>query len=67
MCLAIPGKIIKINGNTAKVEYGGVIKEANIEFVDAKVGDYILVHAGFAIQIVPEELALASYKEILKL
>lgn len=50
MCLAIPGKIIKINGHLATVEFQGVQKEINISIVDVKVGDHVMVHAGFAIE-----------------
>ncbi len=51
MCLAVPGKVLEIDGDRAKVDYGGVIRDANISMVPAKVGDYVLVHAGFAIEI----------------
>lgn len=59
MCLGYPGKIIKINGDYAKVDFGdGVIKDnIIISLVDAKVGDYVIVHAGYAIQVLNEEEA----------
>jgi hydrogenase expression/formation protein HypC len=62
MCLAVPGKIIDISGSdsmrTGTVSFGGVKKEACLAFVpEAKVGDYVLVHAGFAISVVDEEEA----------
>jgi len=61
MCLAIPGKIGEITGDKAKVYYGGgVVNTANISLVDAKVGDYVLVHAGFAIQVLSEEEAMET-------
>lgn len=50
MCLAIPGKIIKINNQLATVDFKGVQKEVNISLVDAKIGEYVMVHAGFAIE-----------------
>lgn len=50
MCLAIPGKIKKINGQLATVDFRGVEKEVNIALVDVKVGDHVMVHAGFAIE-----------------
>ena len=50
MCLAIPGKIIKINGQLATVDFMGVQKEVNIALVDVKIGDHVMVHAGFAIE-----------------
>jgi hydrogenase expression/formation protein HypC len=57
MCLAVPGKIVSIAGEHAQIDFGGVGKEANVSLVEAKVGDYVIVHAGFAIQIVDEEEA----------
>ncbi len=62
MCLAIPGKIIKINSQLATVEFRGVQKEINISIVDVKVGDYVMVHAGFAIEKMENE----NVKEIKK-
>lgn len=52
MCLAIPGKIKSINKKThhAKVSFDGIEKDVNVEIVDVKKGDYVIVHAGFAIQ-----------------
>ncbi|MCD6476128.1 MAG: HypC/HybG/HupF family hydrogenase formation chaperone [Anaerolineaceae bacterium] len=62
MCLAIPGKIISINESggikMCKVDFGGVVQEACIETVpEAKVGDFIIVHAGFALNTLSEEEA----------
>lgn len=58
MCLAIPGKIIKIDGEMAEIEFGGIIKKASVQLVpEAKVGDYALIHAGFAIEILNEDEA----------
>lgn len=59
MCLAVPGKITEINDERlANVDMMGVEREASLDLVpNAKVGDYVLVHAGFAIEIVPEESA----------
>lgn len=51
MCLAIPGKVIKISGDSATIDYNGIKKEAKIAFISPKIGDTILVHAGFAIEI----------------
>lgn len=57
MCLAIPGKIIKIKGEKAIVDFGGICKEINISLVRVNIGDYVVVHAGFAIeQVFPGEL-----------
>ncbi|MEM4267412.1 MAG: HypC/HybG/HupF family hydrogenase formation chaperone [Candidatus Woesearchaeota archaeon] len=57
MCLAIPGKVLEKNGNIAVVDFGGVKKEIMLDFVDAKLGDFVLVHAGFAIQIIEKKSA----------
>ncbi len=59
MCLAVPGKILSITGSDetrmGQVSFGGVGKEAGLAFVpEAKVGDYVLVHAGFAISVLDE-------------
>lgn len=63
MCLAIPGKIESLSGDDpitrmGKVNFGGVIKEASLAYVpQAQVGDYVIVHAGFALSRVDEEEA----------
>ena len=64
MCLAIPGRITSTDGSMAYVDFGdGTKREVNISLVDVKVGQYVIVHAGFAIEILDEEAA----KETLKL
>jgi len=50
MCLAIPGKIIKIKDHIAEVDFDGIRKDINISLVNVKVGEYVMVHAGFAIE-----------------
>jgi hydrogenase expression/formation protein HypC len=56
MCLAIPAKVMVINGDKANVDFGqGVLREVNISLVEAKIGDYVLVHAGYAIQLIEEK------------
>jgi len=65
MCLAVPGKIVSISGSDTtrmgQVSFGGVGKEACLAFVpEAKVGDYVLVHAGFAISVLDEAEALQT-------
>jgi hydrogenase expression/formation protein HypC len=61
MCLAIPAKIIKIEDETAIVEIGDVQREASIMLLpDAQINDYILLHAGFAIQKIDEEEAFKT-------
>lgn len=71
MCLAVPAKILEINGDLAKVDFGGgVMREVNIMLVDARVGDYVLVHAGYAIQVLDEKEAeetLMLWKEIMEI
>jgi hydrogenase expression/formation protein HypC len=63
MCLSIPAKVISIEGQTAIVSVGGAEYEANLEMVeDVKVGDYILLHTGLAIEKLSEEDALESLK-----
>jgi hydrogenase expression/formation protein HypC len=62
MCLAVPGKIMSISGEDlarqARVDFAGVVKEINLAYVpEAQVGQYVLVHVGFAISIVDEEEA----------
>nr|BAL57916.1 hydrogenase assembly chaperone HypC/HupF [uncultured Acetothermia bacterium]BAL59039.1 hydrogenase assembly chaperone HypC/HupF [Candidatus Acetothermum autotrophicum] len=61
MCLAVPGKIISISENddpilrTGKVSFGGIVKEVNLAYVpEAQVGDYVIVHVGFAISKLDE-------------
>ena len=61
MCLAIPAKVMSIEGDKARVDFGeNVLREVNISLVEAKVGDYVLVHAGYAIQLVEEKEALET-------
>jgi len=73
MCLAIPGKIVEIDTeqHTATVDYGsGTKRKANVSLVEVKIGDYVLVHAGFAIQVLDEKEAqetLALFREMLSL
>jgi len=62
MCLAIPGRIEEIKGNKAIIDYGGIKREADISLVEANKGDYVIVHAGFAIQVLNEEDAKETLK-----
>jgi hydrogenase expression/formation protein HypC len=70
MCLAIPAKVLEIQGDVAKVDFGqGVAREVNVMLVDARVGEYVLVHAGYAIQTLDKEAAeesLRYWREILE-
>ena len=59
MCLAIPGKVIKIEDKSSVVEIMGVSREISLDLLkDVKIGDYVLVHAGCAIEKIDEEEAL---------
>lgn len=58
MCLGIPGRVIEIEKNVAKVDVGGLLREISIELCpEVSVGEYVLVHTGFAIQKVDEKEA----------
>ena len=64
MCYAIPAKVIEVRGDMGVVDFGnGVRREILLGLVDAKVGDYVLVHAGYAIKVLDEESALEILKE----
>lgn len=68
MCLAIPAKILEIHDQRAKVDFGGTVREVNISLVNANVGEYVVVHAGFAIEKLNEKEAqetLGLWHEIL--
>lgn len=68
MCLAVPSKIIEINDNVAKVDVDGVIRETSLMLMeDVKIGDYVIVHAGFAINKIDEEAALQTIKDLKEL
>ncbi len=73
MCLGIPGQVLSIEGSdpltrTAKVRFSGIIKDVNLAYApDAKIGDYVIVHVGFAISILNEAEAhrvLATLREL---
>jgi hydrogenase expression/formation protein HypC len=70
MCLGVPGRVLEVDGLTARVEFWGVEREVRLDVVDAPVapGDYVLNHVGFAIRRIPEEEVretLALYDQIL--
>ena len=68
MCLAVPAEIKSIEGTTAEVDFGGVIRSVNLSLVSAKVGDYVIVHAGYAIEVLDREEAektLELFRELL--
>jgi hydrogenase expression/formation protein HypC len=67
MCLAIPGRISSLHENTgvpmARVDFGGTVRDACLSYLpEARVGDYVLVHVGFAISKVDEEEAARTYQ-----
>lgn len=63
MCLAVPGRILEIEGDdpllrAGRVDFAGTVKRVNLAYVpEAKIGDYVLVHVGFAISVVDDEEA----------
>lgn len=70
MCLAVPGKVISIAGDdlltkTAKVSFGGVIKEVSLAYVpEAQIGDYVIVHVGFALSILDQAVAEQTLQDL---
>ena len=70
MCLAIPAKVLSVKGDKAQVDFGeGVMREINVTLVTARVGEYVLVHAGYAIQVLDEREAsetLSLWNQILR-
>ena len=70
MCLAIPAKVVEVKRDIAKVDFGGgVLREVNVMLVNALVGQYVLVHAGYAIQVIDRKAAqetLQLWEKLLK-
>ena len=63
MCLAIPSKIVEINEGMATIDVDGVQRKCSLMLVDdAKIGDYVIVHAGFALHTIDEAAAMESLK-----
>lgn len=62
MCLGVPGKVIAVDGITARVDFWGITREVRLDVVDEPVapGDYVLNHVGFAIRRIPAEQAEAT-------
>ena len=72
MCLAVPGRVVELRGGddlrVARVDFGGVVREASLAFVpEARVGDYVLVHVGFAISRIDEEAARKTFETLAEL
>ncbi|MFX4221916.1 MAG: HypC/HybG/HupF family hydrogenase formation chaperone [Thalassobaculum sp.] len=70
MCLAVPGRILDIEGDdplmrTGRVDFGGVTKTINLAYVpEATVGDHVLVHVGFAISVIDEAEAMRMFEHL---
>jgi hydrogenase expression/formation protein HypC len=67
VCLAIPGKVLDIQEQgplrSARVQFGGIVRQVSLNFVpEAGLGDYVMVHVGFAISVVDAEEAERTYK-----
>jgi len=67
MCLAVPGKILTTSGEdlvrSGMVSFGGIQKQVSLAYVpEAKVGDYVIVHVGFAISVVDEKEAMQTFE-----
>jgi len=63
MCLGVPGNIVSIEGNSADVNFGGITRRVSLMLCpDVEVGDYVLVHVGFAIQRLEKEDALETLR-----
>ena len=61
MCLAVPGKILSIDEHqVANVDFGGIERPVNVSLVEVTIGNYVIVHAGYAIQVLSEEDALQT-------
>lgn len=73
MCLAVPGKVLTIAGDdplmrTARVDFGGIVKEICLAFTpEAKLDDYVLVHAGFAITVIDEAEADRIFEHLARI
>ncbi len=70
MCIAAPAQIIEINDNVAVVDFGGVRQNAKLDLVeDVEIGRYVLVHSGYAIEVLSDQEAkesLEAWEELLK-
>ncbi len=70
MCLAVPGKILSLSGDdpilrVGRVDFGGIVKEINLAYVpEARIGDYVLIHVGFAITIIDEVEAARVFEHL---
>lgn len=61
MCLAVPGRVVELQGRSGKVDFSGILREVQMDLVpETQTGDWVLVHAGFAIQRIDEAEALET-------
>ncbi len=68
MCLGIPGKVIEIEKNIAKVDVGGLLRDISLDLCpDVSIGEYVLIHTGFAIQKVDEKEAEETLDLLIKM
>ena len=69
MCLALPGKVLSVDGEWGQVDFGGVVRKVNVFLASAEPGDWVMVHAGFAIEKMDEEEAMETlqlWKEVME-
>lgn len=70
MCLAIPGRVLSVHGDdpfmrVGRVDFGGIVKEINLAYVpEVALGDYVLVHVGFAISVIDETEAMRVFETL---
>lgn len=63
MCLAIPGKVIRVEKDMATIDVSGVRREVSVVLIDeVQIGDYVIIHAGYAIQKIDEAAAVESLR-----
>jgi hydrogenase expression/formation protein HypC len=72
MCLAVPGKIVSIEGEDfarmARVDFAGIVKDVSLAYTpEAAVGNYVLVHVGFALSVLDEAEAIRTYEYLRQL
>lgn len=69
MCVAVPGKVVGITGDYAKVNVLDNMTDVNVKLVDVKIGDYVLIHAGCAIEVLSQDAAeeiISVFSELLE-
>jgi hydrogenase expression/formation protein HypC len=70
MCLAVPGRVLDVAGDepilrVGRIDFGGIVKQINLAFVpEVRVGDYVLVHVGFAITVIDEAEAERVFRHL---